>query len=332
MIYTRLELEKLTLVELKDIGTRYDIKGRSGWKKSNRDVAIDAILGYEAVNVPVVNIDNDEKVELTREKLEKMTLSDLKNIGTKNKVSGRAKWTKHNREVAINAILGQNIVVVDDEIVEGIHEAEEKLEVEAVEDRELTRANLERMTLAELKKIGSERKINGRSKWTKKNMDVAIRAILGEKELRKKKKQGDGERKIKNIRKKIKQRREEEKEEIQADEYVVNKAQRQYNEEIQEEKEEILARMENAVIRRDVEAENDRIRRIELEKANSELELNDEEKEIIAMLEEAEEEAEEEEKEQIRKVLINFDRQKQKPVRVIPYLEPDVAKCLGIIF
>jgi hypothetical protein len=324
-MYTRLELEKLTLVELKDIGTRYDIKGRSGWKKSNRDVAIDAILGYEAVNVPVVNIDNDEKVELTREKLEKMTLSDLKNIGTKNKVSGRAKWTKHNREVAINAILGQNIVVVDDEIVEGIYEAEEKLEVEAVEDRELTRANLERMTLAELKKIGSERKINGRSKWTKKNMDVAIRAILGEKELRKKK-QTEGEKKIQKIRKKIKQPR-------QADEFVVNKAQRQYNEEIQEEKEEILVRMENAVIRRDVEAENDRIRRIELEKAKSELNnLNDEEKEIIAMLEEAEAEAEEEEKEQIREVLINFDRQKQKPVRVIPYLEPDVAKCLGIIF
>jgi hypothetical protein len=340
MNYTRQELERVTLTELKKIGTRYQIKGRGKWKKAD---AIDAILGHEAMDVPVVNVDDEkreggEEEDLTREKLEKMTVVDLKKIGTKNNVKGRSSWTKNNRDVAINAILGQNMVVVDDEIVEIIHEAEEKLEMEVVlEDQELTRENLEQMTLAELRKIGTKLKINGRGKWTK---PLAVVAILENKIKKEKlgKKRRDAQ--TKRLRKtfKIPTPKEVDVEEV---EFVPDKAQRQYNEEIEEKKEE---RFVMEVARREAMAQNyinDKLWEVERREAVAQKELEEleelegverlaEMKEIMEMFEDDERDAANEE---LRKVFQEFDpKPKQHKKRIIPKIEINIQKCLGLIY
>jgi hypothetical protein len=79
-----MELETLSLKELKDIGKLRNIPGRSKW---NREEAIMAIL-----NGPGGGLGS-------------LSLKQLKEIGKLLYISGRSKWNKNTREDAIQVIL-----------------------------------------------------------------------------------------------------------------------------------------------------------------------------------------------------------------------------------
>jgi hypothetical protein len=79
-----MELETLSLKELKDIGKLRNIPGRSKW---NREEAIMAILNGSVGG------------------LGSLSLKQLKEVGKLLYISGRSKWNKNTREDAIQVIL-----------------------------------------------------------------------------------------------------------------------------------------------------------------------------------------------------------------------------------
>jgi hypothetical protein len=103
--YTIDELEKKTLKELKLIGTRNKIPGRSKWNKNTKDVAINAILAVQS-DAPIIPQPLPQ-IEYTRDELSSMNITTLKKINKELqlKIPGISKYKKGDKDALVVRIV-----------------------------------------------------------------------------------------------------------------------------------------------------------------------------------------------------------------------------------